>query len=780
MQRDLRRRLAVAGVAVIYGLALVLPFRVFWPRFATHLIGDRGDALLQHLHCAWQWRALAEGRWRELLSLPTLYPFPTGFAFGEPLVGICLPLAPVFALTGSSAAAYNSAVVASFALLALAIFVWSRDLFASAPAGLLAATLVAFDAWRLHYLSALNVLSIHYAVFGLWLLGRWLARGRFAALLGAALLFHVQLVSAAQGAIVAGYVAGVWCLVVWAGSGFAWSRRRSLHGGLALAALLAVSLPWLSFFEPAFAARSGLRNSAELRAYSATFAEMAREFGILGWRGALAAAGAIALAIAARRGRFPRSRALDLAGIGLGAGVLFVLARGPWTGTNSAPVRLPAYYAEQVLPGLDLLRAPIRLAAFTPLALALCGAGALAALERAVATHRRIPAALRYLLPLAACAAWPALEPSMGAPIAERPRDRALAERLAELPRDAVILPLPLALSDRHGAAVDERVSIHRRPQIGGFASIIPGLFVRAAYALGSWPREGSEIARALGATHVVAPESFGRDAEILEREGIRALWSLAGQTLFELAPRPARSDPDRVDVPSLAAADRWLTAALFPGSERFDPRGAFELGARWTAPDGREEEVGAFAFVDSVIGPRDPIRILVPTPARVGTYPLAIDLPGSAIAATVEVASVATSFDAPVEDVRVALAPGAPRPQRARAGAAFRIEVEIDAPRGPILLATSRWKLPPRRGELAVWYGFRNRAGQVTARRALERSALGADLVPGSRQRVSWSFQTPAQPGRYDLIVSLESVGIGAGPEHWVPLLTGLEVARD
>jgi hypothetical protein len=780
MHRDSRRWLCSAALAAIYGLAILIPFRVYWPRIETHLIADHGDALLQHLHCAWQWHALAEGRFGELLRLPTLAPFPNGFAFGEPLVGICAPLAPLFALTGSSAAAYNGAVIASFLLLALGVYLWARDLFSSATAGLAAAMLVVFDAWRMHYLSALNVLSVHFATFALWLLGRWIARGGLAHLIGAALSVHVQLVSAAQGAIVASYVAGVWLGVAWLASGLAISRRRLAEGAAALLFFLVLCAPWISFFAPAFAARSGLRSAAELRAYSETYAGMAHEFGILGWRGGLALCGAGALGFALRRGSWPFARAIDLLGISLGAGLLFVLARGPWSGSEHAPTLLPAYYVEQILPGLDLLRAPIRLAAFTPIALALLGAGAFACLERSRMLGPRAPAWLWRFLPLALSAGWPALDPSMGAPIAERPRERELAERLAELSPSAVILPLPLALSERAGAAVDERVLIHRRRQIGGFASIIPGLFSRAAYSLGSWPRAGNEIARALGATHIVAPEAFGRDREALDRGGIRALATLSGQTLFELLPRSSRSAPDRAVVPRAAAANRWLTAALFGGAERFDARGYFEVPARWRGSDSSEERVSAFAFIDAVVGPKDPIRLQVPTPTRPGHYELAIDFPGFAIAETLEIEDRSTSLEAPLGALKVALSSELAVPTQVRAGAAFQLDAELTLDSGPILLASSRERVPPRCGEAVVWFGFRDERGEISARLSRERAALAFDLVPGETQRVTWSVPTPTRAGRYDLLVSLSAIGEGGGPAQWVLLLADLDIAPD
>jgi hypothetical protein len=781
MRAEARRRALGAALAVLYSIALLVPFRPFLPGFTSHIIGDHGDALLQHLHCAWQWLALSEGRPAELLKLPTLHPYSSGLAFGEPLLGITLPFWPIQALTGSTAAAFNAAVVASFFLLAVAIFLWTRDLFDSAAAGLFAAVLVVFIPWRLHYLSALNVLSVHFVVFGLWLIGRWIRRPDLGSLVGAALLFHLQLVTAAQAVIPGIYLACVWLSVVWLGSGLRLSRRRIWQGLLAGLLFIALGLPWLAFFSEAFDATSGLLRTTAMSRYSEPFGAMARLVGMAGPLGVCAALGVPALAIAARGRMLPRGSFLSLIGLGCGAAALFVTGRGSYLGPHNDPTALPGYYAALYLPLFDALRAPIRLTALTPVVLALLAGGMFATFERFA--RRALPQRLAPILlfaPLALTVFWPRLDPGMASPIATRPRDLALATQLAALPPGSVILPLPLALGPELGAPVDERVLIHRHAQIGGFASIVPAVFPQTRSRLGQWPRAGLTFAHALGTTHIVVPDRWvERHGATIEREGYERVAGAGGRTIFAM-PRVEPSDSSLwLRAPSTAAPGRWLTLALYRTAQRFEPRGHAELSAVWRTGE-REQRVPALAFFPGVVGPRDPILIHVPTPAAPGLSRVSVDFPGFPVDAKVELRPQSTSFDAQIRDVSIALAESYPVPAAVRASAAFRVDVDLVAAAGPILLASSRHPLPERRGETVVAYRYRSREHTTAPIRLGPRAALPGDLVPGDRATRTWYLRTPVAPGTYDLLVSLRATGVPGNPMPWVTLFSDLRVVAE
>ena len=142
-------------------------------------------------------------------------------------------------------------------LLGIAVFLWVRERFEEPAAGLFAAVLVVFVPWRLQYLTNLNNLTLHFAIFGAWLLSRWLRTRSLAALIGSVLCFQVQLVTSTQVAIVSIYLVCIWIGVVWVVSGIKIDRTRCAQILAAGALFAALSLPWWYFFREAIEAAAG-------------------------------------------------------------------------------------------------------------------------------------------------------------------------------------------------------------------------------------------------------------------------------------------------------------------------------------------------------------------------------------------------------------------------------------------------------------------------------------------------------------------------------------------
>lgn len=761
--------------AGVCGALLVARFADFFPRFATHLIGDHGDVLLQHLHCAWQWSALAEGRFPELLRLPTFAPYPNGFVFGETLLGVTLPFGAIHLLLGSSAATYNLALISAYALLGLAVFLWVRALFDDPVAALLAAVLVVFVPWRLQLITNLNNMSVHFAVFGAWLLCVWSRTPRLRTLLGAALCFHIQLVTAAQVAVVAIYFTIVWFGVVWSTARFAIDRRRVIQLAIASALFLLAAWPWWNFFAPAFAASRGLPRTREMVAFASDFLTMARQFGVFGPLGAAGLIGAVLLAREGTGGGRHAGAARHALGIGVAAALLFFLGRGPYLDAE-AITENPAYALTRALPFLSFYRAPVRLAAMTPLALAVLAGGGLALLRERFGGGSRRAEAAWLAVPLLAALAWPALPDAMSAPLDQRPDDYALAQALGQLPEEAVILSLPLAL-EPVGAAVDERVLVHRRRQIAGFASVVPPLFRSARRQLGQWPWQGHALVHAMGVTHVVMPESWlARAEQALAERGCRVVGRAGGRAVVAVPPEPPPQLSERTQrVPRRAAAGAWLTLAVGETPARFHPEGHLELPARWKGADGGITRVAAFAMLPGVVSAQTPVRIHVPTPDTPGPATLEIDHDRFGVSGRVEIVASNTSTTHPPHDVAARLTHDA-GPMVVRAGATFPLDVAFTSRDATILLASSRVDRPFRLGEVQVVARFLSTRGSITT----VNPGLGVDLVPGveSVERV-W-VGAPPRPGRYAVEIALFALGSGGRPSRFTRVLPVLEVVAD
>jgi hypothetical protein len=110
----------------------------------------------------------------------------------------------------------------------------------------------------------------------------------------------------------------------------------------------------------------------------------------------------------------------------------------------------------------------------------------------------------------------------------------------------------------------------------------------------------------------------------------------------------------------------------------------------------------------------------------------------------------------------------------------ASRLHPELVAEAGPILLASSRYTLPERRGETVVAYRYRSRESATKTIRLGSRTTLPGDLVPGERAAQTWYLRTPVAPGTYDLMLSLRATGVPGNPVPWVTLFSGLQVVAE
>jgi hypothetical protein len=302
------------------------------------------------------------------------HPIPHSLAYTEPLLPLAVLAAPVLLAGGSALLAHNVVLLTSFPLAGLGLYMLARELSGSRAGAFVAGFGYAFCPYRFEHLVHVQSLATQWLPLALLYLWRAAAVGgrRNFVLLG--------LFSALQ-ALSSGYYAVLVALALPVALAFTLpSAPPRNRAGVLLALAVAAGVVVLVFLpyraaadrELALLGREVLRSPEEAEYWSATVATYGRGGSL--YPGLPIAALAL-VAVLAR----PRSRAVWL-GVALAAvGVAFSL--GPTTPFGSPG---PFEWIRR-LPGVSMLRTPVRLGV-----LALCAFDLLAALGLAVVPRRRL------------------------------------------------------------------------------------------------------------------------------------------------------------------------------------------------------------------------------------------------------------------------------------------------------------------------------------------------------------------------------------------------------
>jgi hypothetical protein len=490
---------------------------------ATLSRNDNADNALNTWIIAWVAHQLPRDP-LHLFDANIFYPEPRTLAFSEPLIVPALMVAPVLWVGGSAVLAYNLALLAGMALTAFAGYLLALRFTRDNAAGLVAATLVAFNALTLTNMPQIQIqhgYGILFALLGFDLLLTEPRRRRGAVMLGASVLAL---------ALTSGYMtvlgltalasAAAWRWRELAGARHAGARRRLALAALATSALVGVLLSpyWLVHVEqgltrvpatpPTAIAASYLATGARLHyaVWSEPFSSAARVHLFAG----LVPSALAAYAMATGRGRYLRRRIGMLAAIGA-VGVFFSFGA-------SNPVYMLLY---RLLPPLQGLRIVARFGLLLLLAVALLAAIGFAALRRRHGGGAGFVAATIVLLVainLEVLRAPRPYEPFEGIP--------AIYDMLAATSEDAVLVefPFPPARSNGRNAAYMLASTRHWRRLLNGYSGFVPMTYRRRAESLAVFP-EGNTLDELLGigVTHIMIHTrgwSHGAAAaERLERE---------------------------------------------------------------------------------------------------------------------------------------------------------------------------------------------------------------------------------------------------------------------
>lgn len=433
--------------AVVLGFA-VLAVAATWPLarvVANHLPSDLGDPLLTAWTLGWDADRMRRGL-AGLWDAPSYFPYRHTLLYSDHLLGIAVFTAPLQWLTRNPVLAYNAAFLASFVLAGGGMYVLARELTGRRDAAFVAGVIFATQPFRASHYSHLQWLVTGWLPLCLWTLHRYFSTGRPRWLLGAAACYLLQALTASYFT----YYALVPMLTV---AAVEWRRARRPIGRVLRDAVVPAVLV-LAVLLPVVRGYSDLRSASGLRRSSQDVVDYSADVGDY-----LSASPQLRLwgGLGSGRGEhelFPGFAALLLGAVGIAAGanrravllyagvlaVAFLLSLGPAPTAWGHALGVPGPYAAllRVVPGLDGLRAPARLAVGVQVALAVLAAFGTAWLFDRVPARRRsfgvavlagVVAAEGWAAPLRVAAFEPRGDSS----------ERAAYEYLRSLPSGAVM-----------------------------------------------------------------------------------------------------------------------------------------------------------------------------------------------------------------------------------------------------------------------------------------------------------------------------------------------------
>lgn len=375
--------------AAAWGYFLLASVFFTWPLLPrmTTALSSSPDSLLNAWALGWSFHILP----RDPLSLfdaNVFFPRPDTLAYSEHLFGITLLVFPVFAVTGNVPLAYNVAVLSSFALSGIGMYLLVREITGSRWAALVSGTIFLSAPYRFGHLLQLQLLTLQWFPFVFWCALRFLRVGRLRHLAGIAVFSLLQALSCnyymvylALAVVLFGLSLGVYGRELL-------SRRKVVLLSLGAAAVTTLCLPFLLPYarnrERGFHRRyeDVVYYSASLRDYLSP-----SRFNHPPYERFIPSQSRSEKALLPGFGAF----ALALVGVGVGRGrdrlfwlfcivlsvTAVVLSLGPELRWGNDAIPLPYRFFYRHVPGFDSIRVPARISVLALFGIAvLAGLGA--------------------------------------------------------------------------------------------------------------------------------------------------------------------------------------------------------------------------------------------------------------------------------------------------------------------------------------------------------------------------------------------------------------------
>lgn len=617
------------------GLFLLLAVAWTWPLAANlslRIPHDPGDPILNTWILWWNAHAVPfTERW---WNPPIFYPMSGALALSEHLAGIAIVTTPLQWAGVSPLAAYNIALILSFALSGFFAFLLGRRLTGSATAGLCAGLAFGFAPYRASQLAHLQVLTSQWMGLALLAMHAYVEEGRRRWLVVFAGAWLIQALSN-------GYFLLFFPIVIVLWTAWFTDWRTAPGRGLALAATWISSsvllVPALLHYARVQRALGLTRTPGEMRLFSAKLDSFVHAGGMLKfWPSspgetqegflfpgitavALVIAAGVAAVIWRRRTLAARSPLLFYSAATI---LMWALALGPAPDGSSGLGLLRPYTVLTYLPGFDGLRVPARFAMLAALCLAVASSLAF----RRLAPSRPVA---RWTF-AAVIVAGLSIDGWMRAMPLVPPPGRVI---LPEVPR-SVVVELPVDEGIVSTAAM-YRAMDHGRPLINGYSGHAPPHYTILSLALRRHdPSILPELAR--GRPLVIAiNERYDQDGALRRLvEGLPGVesrgMSSAGALFVVPAGALARVAPEGEALPLSIVEDARELVHVDLGSPRTVRTVAFPLrwhygelaerlaietsidGATWTTA--WEDWTGGLALAGALENPREaPVRITLP-----------------------------------------------------------------------------------------------------------------------------------------------------------------------
>ena len=547
-----------------------------WPLarvMSTQMVGSLGDNIYFVWMIGWMQKALFQLRANPFDVWFLNYPEGWNMAYTE-ITPAQLALALPFSLLGGETFGYNAAMLLTFILSGLTMFLWVRHLTGSKLAGLIAGTIYGFAPYHFaHFLIGhLNLSGTQWFPLYFWGLFDLLGARRFAwkpALLAGLGLGLIALTS--QYYVYMALLVSVPAVLVWLLLDRAQLRSRVFWKGAGAALLAGLPLVALAVGPYVLLSRAGGlpdRGLGVVRPYSASPTDfllpstdhflwgawIGEHFNRDMWVEGTLTLGFVALILSGialwkrRESAAPRPLLWALLAGGLTAVVLAMGTDLHWNGApveiatpgflsgltarESIPLPLPGYALFKWFPFYAKLRAHMRFGVFAlVLVSAAAGIGAAWVLRRA---GKRAALAAAVILLLVGLEFYPGPYREF-TPVASRPVDAWLAQQLGQ----GAVAQFPFAESEDQEQTY--YTLVHGKPFIGGFFNAFPPpQYQRIQPVMEQFPdAESVQLLRELGVEWVIvhAPRypDFAALRAACEDLGLQYVTEMRGEAVFVL-----------------------------------------------------------------------------------------------------------------------------------------------------------------------------------------------------------------------------------------------------